>query len=95
MKSGRDISRSSRRAYFASIYLDKLVGSLVWEPTDICMCTCSLDLEGLAKDRKVDSTHSGFRSILVPFTSLKGLYSVVRLPRKFESAMLNAVVQFR
>lgn len=35
-----------RRAYFAGVYLEKLVGSLVWEPTNICMCACSPSLEG-------------------------------------------------
>lgn len=54
--AGYIFPEAARRAYFAAVYLEKLVGSLVWEPTNICMCACSSSSRRLAEDSEVDST---------------------------------------
>lgn len=83
--------RFSREAAPCGIYLEKLVGPRLGGLPIFACARAPPILEGLAKDRKVDSTCGGFRSTLVPFYI--SLYPVVRLPRKLE--MLNDfVVQF-
>jgi hypothetical protein len=79
------------RAYFVGIYLEKLVGSLVWEPTNICMLHVLFASRGAGQ-----GSQSGFHlwrlqehsSLLRPFKSLEGsLYPVVCLPRKLQQAV--------
>lgn len=78
----------------ADIYLEKPPGNFVWKPTNICMCTCSLD----PCERLSQGSQSGFHlwhlreRALVPFTSLKGLYPVICRPRENLRTIFNVIV---